>query len=391
VAYEVKRFPYDGAIDADGHVLEPATLWEDYLEDRYRDRAIRIRVDEHGLEELELAGHRSRRTNKGVLGLMGAMGDPDIRIGPDRRYMDTIPYGAGDPKERLDLLDREHLEASVLYPTIGLLWECEVTDPELTVAYQRAYNRWIADFCRDSGGRLVPIAHLSLLDPAAAAAELERAVGDGCRGGFVAPFTHTHQPHGHPDHDPLWAAAEQLGVPVAIHPTYEPLELVPARFSFAGFGREAQWYYNVLVRQGTQQAFLSMLALGALDRFPRLELGVLESGSGWIGSFLDRADATWQTNLRRMVGLTTSPTEYFRRQCFISGDPDETAAPLVMDHVGAHCFMWATDYPHPDHPGTWVDSLVELVRPLSEGTRARVLGENVRTIYRLPRGRDTTR
>jgi hypothetical protein len=58
--------------------------------------------------------------------------------------------------ERVTLLDREHLDAALLYPTIHLLWECEVTDPEISLAYCRAYNRWIADFCRDSRGRLVP-------------------------------------------------------------------------------------------------------------------------------------------------------------------------------------------------------------------------------------------
>jgi predicted TIM-barrel fold metal-dependent hydrolase len=201
MGYEVLRLPYDGTIDADGHVLEPAWLWEEYLEARFRPRAMRVRTDERGLEYLELDGRPSERTKKGVLGLIGAMGDPDAKPGPDRRYMDHVPYGAGDAAERVELLEREHLEKSVLYPTIGLLWESEVTDPELSIAYMRAYNRWIADFCRPTGGRLVPIAHLTLLDPAAAAAELERAVKDGCRGAFLAPFTHSKTPHGHPDHD----------------------------------------------------------------------------------------------------------------------------------------------------------------------------------------------
>lgn len=93
--YEVKRFPYDGTIDADGHVLEPAWLWERYLEERYRDRAIRIRTDADGLEYLELNGRPSERTVKGALGLMGAMGDHDARPSPERRYMDHIPFGAG--------------------------------------------------------------------------------------------------------------------------------------------------------------------------------------------------------------------------------------------------------------------------------------------------------
>jgi predicted TIM-barrel fold metal-dependent hydrolase len=383
VAYEIKRFPSDGAVDADGHVLEPATLWEDYLEARYRPRAMRIRPDEHGLEYLEIDGRPSQRTVKGILGLMGAMGDPSAAPSPDRRYMDNIPYGAGDPTERVELLEKEHLELSVLYPTIGLLWECEVTDPEVTVAYQRAYNRWIADFCRDSAGRLVPVAHLSLADPEAAAVELERAVNDGCRGGFVAPFTTTRVPHGHPDHDALWAKACELDVPMGIHPTYEPHDILPSRFAFTGWSRPAQWYLNVLVRQGVQQAFLTFFALGTLERFPGLRLGVLESGSGWIGSLLDRMDAVYETNVGRFLQLTQPPSEYFRRQCFISGDPDETAAPLIMEHVGADRFMWATDYPHPDHPSTWVDALSKLVKPLSDDARRQVLGGNVRRIYRL--------
>jgi len=379
--YEIVRFPHEGAIDADGHVLEPATLWEDYLEARYRDRALRIRTDGEGFEYLEIGGQPSLRTNHGSLGVLGAMGDLDARPSPERRYADAMPFGAGDASERVALLDRENLEKTVLYPTIGLLWECELDDPELSLAYQRAYNRWIADFCRDSGGRLVPIAHLTLLDPAGSADELERAVADGCRGGFVAPFTHSQKAHGHPDHDPLYARAAALGVPLAIHPTFEPFWAAPVRFKRIGRARE--FFYNVMLRQGVQQALLSFIALGTLDRMPALKLGVLESGSGWIGSFLDRADAVAETGQGRVIGMKRMPSEYFREQCFISGDPDERAAAHIMDHVGADCFLWATDYPHPDHPGTWVHALERLVAPLGPETRAKLLGRNVARIYGL--------
>lgn len=379
--YEIVRFPYDGAIDADGHVLEPPSLWEDYLEARHRPRALRIRTDEHGLEYLEIGGRPSERTNRGVLGLMGAMGEIDARPSPERRYADSMPYGAGDAAERVALLDREHLEKTVLYPTIGLLWECELEDPELTLAYMRAYNRWIADFCRGSGGRLVAVAQLTLLDPEGSADELERAVADGCRGGFVAPFTHAKKAHGHPDHDALYARAAALGVPLAIHPTYEPFWAAPVRFERLGRARE--FHYNVMLRQGVQQAFLSFLALGTLDRFPSLRLGVLESGAGWVGSFLDRADALAETAQGRMLGMKRLPSEIFRAQCFISGDPDERAVAHLFDPIGAECFVWATDYPHPDHPGTWAPSLERLVAPLSEETRAKVLGRNVARLYGL--------
>jgi predicted TIM-barrel fold metal-dependent hydrolase len=379
--YEIVRFPHEGTIDADGHVLEPAGLWEEYLEQRYLPRALRVKCDDHGLEYLEIDGRPSERTNQGALGMMGAMGDLEARPGPERRYMENIPFGAGDAGQRLELLERENLEKAVLYPTIGLLWECELTDAELTLAYQRAYNRWIADFCRDSGGRLVPIAQLSLLDAAAAANELERAVADGCRGGFVCPFTHTRKPHGHADHDVLFAKACELDVPLAIHPTFEPDWAVPVRFR--GLRREGEFFYNLMLRQGMQQAFLSFFALGTLERFPQLRLGVLESGCGWIGAFLDRMDAVAETLSGAGARFRTPPSELFRRQCFISGDPDETAAPLTIDHVGAECFMWATDYPHPDHPGTWAQALERFVLPLSEKTRRLVLGGNVQRIYHL--------
>jgi len=45
------------------------------------------------------------------------------------------------------LLDEEGIDAAVLYPTLGLLWEGEVNDPELAIAYCRVYNDWITEFC----------------------------------------------------------------------------------------------------------------------------------------------------------------------------------------------------------------------------------------------------
>jgi uncharacterized protein len=182
MAYEIKRFPHAGTIDADGHILEPGDLWETYLEAAYQPRALRIKVDDAGYEFLEIDQRPSVRTANGSLGILGAMGDDDLRPRPDRRYADNMPFGSSDPGQRLALMDRENLDCTLLYPTIGLLWECELTDAELSLAYARAYNRWIADFCRDSGGRLVPIAQLTLLDPAGSARELERAVKDGCKG-----------------------------------------------------------------------------------------------------------------------------------------------------------------------------------------------------------------
>ena len=179
-------------IDADGHILEPADLWEKYTEPKYRDRAIRIRVGDDGYEYLEVDGNRAKMTRQGQLGTLGGMGkmveesrrrrEQFIEAGraselryekpkPEDTYLKGAAFGTMDMKERLQLLDKEGMAKTILYPTIGLLWECETMDADLSAAYATAYNRWIADFCRDSAGRLVPIAHLSLGDPEAAAFE----------------------------------------------------------------------------------------------------------------------------------------------------------------------------------------------------------------------------
>ncbi len=377
MSYEIKRFPYDGTVDADGHILEPPDLWEQYLENEYRDRALRIGVDDEGYEYLEINGQPSKRSRRGSLGLLGAMGEADMRPRPDRRYADNMPFGSCDPGQRLDLMNQENLDYCLLYPTIGLLWEVELTDAELSLAYARAYNRWIADFCRDSGGRLVPIAQLTLLDVEGSVVELERAVKDGCRGAWVNPFNHNRVIHGDPKHDALFAKCCELNVPLAIHPTFTPHAAADGIFDWPREGRA--WGEAIWLRSIVQQALISFFSLGTLERFPELKLGVLEAGSGWIGALLDRLDAYSESlNLQR-----TSASELFARQCFISGDPDETAAPHVIDHVGAQCFMWATDYPHPDHPHTWVDDLTRYADSLQPETRALVLGGNVKRLYGL--------
>lgn len=146
----------------------------------------------------------------------------DLTRIPLRAALAAGPAYFDDDIEQMQALIRGFNTKALIYPPLSLEWEAEVTDPELALAYCRAYNRWVVDFCSDSGGRLIPVAHITLADGQAAAQELERAVKAGAKGAFVAPYTITDKAHAHPDHDPLWAAAQDLGVPVGIHPVAEP-------------------------------------------------------------------------------------------------------------------------------------------------------------------------
>jgi len=346
-------------------------------------------VDKYNLPRLSSMGRfvQEMREKRKVWLANGKKGpSPFIPVTKDETYMRSAGHGTMFPKERLERMDQEGLAKSVLYPTLGLAWEGDVRhDPEITAAYCRAYNRWMGDFCRDSGGRLVPIAHVSLLDPAAGARELQRAVKeDGCKGAFIASFTADRKPHGHPDHDPVFAAAQDLDVPIAVHPSIEPLDLTihtryepikgPAKF----------WYGDMHVNQGPMMAFSTMFAYGVFEKFPTMRFSVLESGAGWIGWYLDRADAIYSDTLFGAgVPLSEKPSYYFRRQCFISGDPDEKCLRYLMPYVGIDKFFWASDFPHVDHPPQYMEEVRKLVEGMPPDMARGILGENVTKAYKL--------
>ena len=371
----------DIVVDADGHILEPPDLWEKYLEDKYQPRSIKVVKNEKGLECLQYDGKLSAMAQPGFLAALGGMGKEQDQLRPDaeRTYVGCAPFGSMDAKERVELLDKENLAKAVLYPTLGILWEAEVDDVELSQAYCRAYNRWIADFCRPYSDRLIPIAHLSLGDPQAAAQELERAVKDGCRGAFVAPFTITHKPHGHPDHDVVFAMCEKLDVPFAIHPTFEPKGLNRARFH----GMERMPLLGVMASQILQQPLSTFFQFGVFDKFPKLKVVILESGSSWLGFWMDRMDEGYETWIGGTLPLKKKPSEYVRKQVWISGDPDEQATAYVIDYVGRDRFFWASDFPHPDHGGKYLDALERMVKPMSPESRRAIVGQNVLDCYKL--------
>ncbi len=377
-------------VDADGHVLEPPDVWARYIDPGYRARAMRVRRGDDGRDGLEIDGRPARLTTPEMLGGFGGMGKriEDLAMASlSGRYAENAPLAATDPAARLALLDRDGISHAVLYPSLGLQWEAEVSDPLYALAHCRAYNRWIEEFCAGSGGRLIPIAHLSLGDVGGAVGELHRAVRAGARGAFVLPFTLSGLPHGHPAHDPLWAAAQDLGVPIAIHTGIDP----PARDLHRRFDgltwpegvMSGIWYLQLMFPQAVQQAFSTFFVFGTFDRFPGLKLVVLESGAGWLGFWMDRMDALYKGPLRVTMPLQQLPSSYVRRQCWISADPDEGTLPLMLEYVGDDRFVWATDFPHSDHDANYMAELRKLADGLPLSRRQRLLGDNAAALYRL--------
>ena len=376
-------------VDADSH-----DLWSRYVEPRFRDRAVRVVRADAGHDVLLVDGKPAKLTTPEMLGDFGGMGrtlDEQANAALSGRYADNAPAAATDPRARIAQLDREGVAATVLYPSLGLQWPAETTDAAYVHANLVAYDRWLEDFCADSDGRLVAVAHLALGDPHDAAKELRRAVANGARGGVLLPYAHDGKPHGHPDHDPLFAAACDLGVPLGIHTGVDPVTRDLYRrydgLTWPDAIPQGIWFLQLMFSQAVQQAFSTFFLHGTFDRFPDLKLVVLEAGAGWLGFWMDRMDAMFAGALRLTMPLRDLPSTYVRRNVWISADPDERALAAIIPYVGADRFVWASDYPHSDHTGGYIEHVHALARLLpDEPERRALLGANAAALYGIARG-----
>ena len=121
---EIQKLTFTGAVDADGHILEDAGLWDRYIESKFKDRAVRIGHDAKGLEYLEVGGKPSKVFSGGRLGGLSAMGSTrNDKWDAPPSYGGFAPFGAMDAKDRLKRINAEGLAAAFLYPTMSLLWE----------------------------------------------------------------------------------------------------------------------------------------------------------------------------------------------------------------------------------------------------------------------------
>ena len=128
--------------------------------------------------------------------------------------------------------------------------------------------------------------------------------------------------------------------------------------------------------------FTELMSAGILERFPRLKVAVLETGANWISAWLDRLDHKFEV-IHAATRLKQKPSDYFRRQCVVSADPDESMTAEIVRHVGADYFVWASDYPHIDASLGVVTAIRRHLAVLPLEDQAKVLGGNALRFYGL--------
>jgi predicted TIM-barrel fold metal-dependent hydrolase len=367
-------------VDADGHVCEPADLWERELPASMRDRGIRLRWnDQTGYDECWVEDRMA--TDRGLVGL-GNAGESFDDFGRGRHYESLNPAGF-EAAQRVKVLDAEGIDVAVMYPGLGLKLGA-VQDTALAVASCRVYNDWLADWCGGAPDRLHAVGALPMQDPAAAAAEVHRIAELGMRAGFARPNAYNDRPFHHRAYTPVWEALCETGLPIAFHPA-GLADMPGASRSLTSL--MAPGTHHALILLFDQQMTLSNLVYGGvLERFPALKVAVLECGGGWIAHWMDRLGEFLESYGWATPPLSLTPKEYFQRQCWISFDPGETTAPVLWPLYGADRAIWASDFPHSDakYPGV-VDELRECTDGMEPRAREGLFGTNALDLYAIAR------
>ena len=355
-------------VSTDGHVQEPADLWQTRMDKQYRDRLPGVNVDKQGKKYQKTEGFRPLRIR-------------NIKFeGEDARR-----NGAGTtPQQRLEDLALDGVDAEILFPNKGLvIWA--TPDPVFSQAMCAVWNDWAWETFADYNDRLCPMACIASADIPGAIAELEKRASQGFKGLSLpckpiwGPGDHEHLNYNLPDFDPLWSSIEQTGLPMTFHVSTgrDP------RTSRGHGGAVINYAVHSLAP--TMEPVANLCASGVLERFPKLRFGTVEAGIGWVPWSLWALDEAYRKHhMWVRPELKKLPSDFFRTHGFATFQEDKPGLDLAREHRLIDNFLWANDYPH--HEGTWPHSAEAIERTmgqLTDGERAKVLGLNAARIFKL--------
>jgi len=397
--------PASELISADSHINEAPDLWEHRLPERLRERGPRLVRTDDGKDVWVADGINPSP----LMWATNAAGQRRQGEAFDDHEM-TIPReemirGSFDPDARLSDMDLDGLAAEVLYPgPLGGLGGGggmgAIPDPELRAAAIRVYNDWLAEFCSAAPDRLIGLALIRIEEPDFAVAELQRVAGLGLRGAVVnaMPDTTGAEPIFSPAYEPLWSAAEECGLPLSLHighcRSLGPIASATQRTAEAGSGNPltsagsntgiAEMFFTMSCLDMAEPVSLLIFS-GVLERHPRLQFVIAESGIGWIPFVLERMDYTFNRHrLWMKSGITEPPAEQFRRSFHATFQQDEQSGLLARHISGVDTLMWASDYPHTDSTWPYSRKVVdELFVEVPSEERAQICAGNARRLYRL--------
>ena len=363
-------------ISSDSHIIEPPDLWEQRIDRAFLDRAPRL---VHEAEADQWYADGVPFGNIGINQQAGMRFETPEQLTVEGR-MATVPRGGVDPHAHVMDMDADTVAGGVLYPSQGLT-VYRIPDGLLLSAIFRSYNDWLADFCQPYPQRLKGIAMLNVDDIEDAVGEISRAATLGLAGAMIPIRPQEHR-YDHPRYEPLWAAAQDLAMPLSLHvgtrrwrPGMELYAPSLSRDVVETSNRE----YDV------REAIAAMIFGGVFERYPQLKVGAVEFEVAWAPYFMSRMDDVYTA---RAVGVSRQrfkhnalPSDFFRQNIFLSFQEDALGIEL-RSHIGVENLLWASDYPHAESTFPQSRAIVDrILRGVPEPEQVQIAGANTARLY----------
>ena len=315
----------------------------------------------------------------GGLRRLGMQAGPAFPKGqPDAARRDAMPPEGGRAGSSLSFMQKQHLDPNnVVFGVLNPLQSGQgVANPELCAALCYATNEWQVAEWTSKDSRLKASIVVPYEFPEACVAEIQRWAGhkDFVQ---VLVLSRTGEPLGNRRYWPIYQAAAEAGLPVAVH-----------AFGYGGgpitsTGWPTHYIEEMAGHAQSCQAGLGSLVIeGVFERFPGLKIIMVESGFAWAPAFAWRLDKTWKALKAETPHLKQSPSEYLKQHVWWTTQPMEEPEPRthVLDTIkwmGWDRLLFATDYPHWDFD----DPAQALPLPLTDAQRHAFFRDNALAAY----------
>lgn len=362
----------------DSHVVEPPEVYAG-LEQRFGDRAPRVVTEFNGREGTFLLWPKlNRPLPVGRFGIAGhRLDDPETQKRILRGW-DGMNPGVRDPVARLREQDQDGVAGEVMFPSLNM-FTFGVQDREVVHAVFRNHNDWIMNYCKDAEDRLIPLALIPLPDVDEAITELQRTAKLGVRGYAIPCTAPADRPYGDPSYEPFWAAAEEVGLPLAMH----------VFCGADGMGMSLPEHWNAVSSYALGHSAIAwtmetLITSGVAARYPGLTFICGEFETGWIAHWLTRLDhAVYRVRQTVSKDMELEASEYWHRQ-FLATFEDDPIGVQTRDIIGVDNLIWGNDYPH--HDSIWPRSM-EVLDQIMEGVpddeREKMVWTNVQRLYSI--------
>jgi predicted TIM-barrel fold metal-dependent hydrolase len=379
--------------DADNHLYETKEALTKFLPDRYK--GVIDYVDLHGRTKIVVRGQISNyipNPTFDVVARPGSMEDYFRKGNPkglNRRQIFGEPIrchpGWREPAPRLELMDEQGLDRTLMFPTLASLVEERMKDaPELMHVVIHALNEWMYEtwqFDYESRIFSTPVITLPMVDKAIE--ELDWVVERGAKVVLIRPAPvpglRGSRGFGLPEFDPFWERVVHHDVLVAMHSSdsgYEAYanEWIGTDVEMQPFQPEA--FRMIQAWRPIEDAVSTMVIHGALSRFPQLKVAVIENGSRWVEPLVKAMADIYK---KMPQDFAEDPIVVMKRNIHVSPFWEEDLGELA-GLIGATQVLFGSDYPHPEglgNPMTYLDELEGMaeddVRKIMGGNLARLM------------------